>query len=805
MPISSDDNELGQQSNRSDGSIGSDATPLVDPILFENPEATFHSSLTEPEPAFSPPLMSPISSIKAAAKTNTPEVDLLENADHDIPLAEYQLRAFARNTVFGALVICIPVSFALIILASSVPPFYLWLWIAIFCIIQAARIIHAARIRMQRPNEIDIQRQTFAAIIFCLLFSAIWASLLWISAVHQSPADGVVVFFLIMAMMIGLSNNYFPIRKAVIPYLIITGVSMALYSVAVGFGIEHFVIIFTLWLVAQTLRHSATFDADVASRKQLISERNKVEIALQENSNSPVWLWSTDEELKLQQLSNGGIEYLESRATNIFGKNFFEVVSGHSALSKTFASTGLKATYLAMQTHRTVENEIIPLIGANGVRWFSIAAEPKKDKSGAFSGYKGLLRDITIAQQRATASIPVDYQTGLKQTSALLPRINENLISAALGRETTAILAVRTTLSSAARKRFGERGRFELMKHTARRLCERFPAEDVTVYDSDTFMVLLYGWGHVDGLHDVANETLAFLRKPTSLRGFRLEREVYLAVSAGPSLNSSPQVLIDNIHRGLDAAEAQNCPVVQTAYNHRLGYTTATTEAAAPNIAPVYSAVLSAVTGNMSHILTEISQNGKIPSVQTRLSKTIFLDFFTEAVLTIAEFDDTRLLFPLSIVESSAPHLARSLLKICRTENIKPHRVIFILDDSDDGPFPAYFEQLTRQLKMAGFLVFSQNANQIEDSIYSDHIDGALLPLAALSPALAYLFPSDRLICVTDRNVSSIIAQIGRGYSHIAGNAMISRMPPSEIIALGHALNRTIIPHASRKISLPKS
>lgn len=726
------------------------------------------------------------------AASNTPQVERFEKANAAIPLEEYQLRAYANNAAVTTLYVFLPFTFVIAWLAASTPPLFFWLWTAFFISAQCTRIFHSVKIGTMQPSKMNTRLHTKIAITIISAYVFVWASLFWLSSIYLNLEHQVIVMMIVVVMMVGSSISFFPIRKAAIPYSAIMGISVTMYAIEIGFDVLYIGLAGAFWVAANALRLSITFDADVRTRKQLIAERDKVDIALQEHSNSPVWLWSTDDDLNLDQLSQGAMEFFGSAPEKIFGTNFFEAIFGYGSRAKMFAPAGLKAVYVAMQMRRTVESEVIPLIGSDSIRWFLVGAEPKTDMAGNFSGYKGLFRDITIAQHRSASSIPIDYQTGLRQTPALIPHLSEDLIGAAIGRETIAILAISCTPTEHAMRRHGDRGGLELMKQTARSLGEKFEASDLSVYDSDTFMVLLHGWGHVDRLEEIAKEARELVCRPLSMRGIRIQSDIRVAVCAGPTLSSSPQLLIQNVLHALGNAAASGPPVVKIASNQRLGDGGHQPDAANNDLTPVYSAVLSTDSGALTHILTNIS-GGKGLSGQLHVNRfSDYTNLFADAISSVSALEEVKLLFPLIIGSSKSSDVARAFLNICRSGKVEPSRIIMLLSADGEEDFSIELEQTVRQLKMAGFGIFCSYASLSKANSISSHIDGILVLISDLSSKLEHRFPRNCIIRTTNEDFELNLTTGDLDFGHIVGNELISHMPATEIIALGQGLERTI-------------
>lgn len=730
--------------------------------------------------------LSPLSLIRAAIVSNSPEIDFLRSSHIEISLAELQLRTFARQALFSTLLIILPVSVPIYILYFDAPRVYWGSWVSIYIIGSIIRAFHFSYVGLEPPNKVNLSLHYRLTWGICLFFALLWASLSLLGTLYVDDDAIYLVLFCIITLMVGTTANYFTMRWAVLTNQAIVGFSTTLCVYTFSPSGALAVLLFSFWLMATTYRNSVTFDADVASRKLLRSEHAKLELALRENSNSPVWLWSTDKNLLVEEFSPGGCDFFDHSPQSILNENFIDAVSRPQHSSSKFTSARLKALSLAMQTKRIIENEIVPLIGQGGVRWFSITAEPKYDNDGTYSGYKGLLRDSTAVEKQSKASVPVDYQTGLRQTASLFPRINEKLVAAASGRENLAILAVRTSLGKAAYQRYRERGRYELMRQTARSLGEIFDAEDLTVLDDKTFIVVLDRWLHVDDLQEIYSDLAQSLTKTYSVRGFKLEHETLLGLATGPTINSSPQVLIKNCLSALEPVEPNSI----LAGSHAAGDSAHLPITSHSNNMPGYNVVLDTDSGNISHIITNYDWDNFLGQPVPPQADD-FLELFKQSVSIISRINDVGAIIPISLFDPTTRHLANELLEICRSLDVETDQVILTVSPKYIAAAPEPVKHVCRQLRMAGFQIFCRAIAEDRCAIFDVQLDGIILDLVDISSDLAHEFSRNHIISVQQDSPKFIPPADHSIFKFTTGNQAAASMQASEIREFCSAYNLT--------------
>ncbi len=185
---------------------------------------------------------------------------------------------------------------------------------------------------------------------------------------------------------------------------------------------------------------------------------------------------------------------------------------------------GWKAHRATLDAHLPFRDFEISRADPEGAeRHLSLSGEPMYDEGGAFSGYRGVGRDITSRKQAEDRILHLatrDALTGLPNRMLLRDRLSLMIAHAGRQGASLAVLFVDLDGLKQVNDSFGHAAGDELLKEAARRL-EAAMRECDTVgrVSGDEFVIVLGGLERLDFAEQVAQKVLEALAKPVVLAG----------------------------------------------------------------------------------------------------------------------------------------------------------------------------------------------------------------------------------------------------------------------------------------------
>ncbi len=167
-------------------------------------------------------------------------------------------------------------------------------------------------------------------------------------------------------------------------------------------------ILFTALFINRTLVKRVAHEARLQDQADVIG------LLLRDfEANSSHWLWETDSELRLRNVSPRFADIAQTPADLLANRSIFELLRVQTLLA---GAAIPEPVIQQLQARSAFANLVVPVDVAGQPRWWSLTGRPTFDRFNTFVGFRGVGADVTEATQdaRRTAYLAsYDSLTGL--------------------------------------------------------------------------------------------------------------------------------------------------------------------------------------------------------------------------------------------------------------------------------------------------------------------------------------------------------------------------------------------------------
>jgi diguanylate cyclase (GGDEF)-like protein len=229
-----------------------------------------------------------------------------------------------------------------------------------------------------------------------------WAVVPLVLCAHADTAATAGVGVAIAVVMTAAALAMAPLALATLAFLGGIGVAMATavilsgnYAAAVGLTL------FTGLTMTICLGRTKALVELRASQIALAERDDTVSLLLREfEDNGADWLWETDASRRVVRASPRFAYACGLDPLTIEGTPFLQVLAGPTWETGNFAA-GLRNLADKLKSRESFRDLRLPVMVGDEERWWELAASPRYDESGSFSGFRGVGSDVT--EQRASA------------------------------------------------------------------------------------------------------------------------------------------------------------------------------------------------------------------------------------------------------------------------------------------------------------------------------------------------------------------------------------------------------------------
>jgi len=219
---------------------------------------------------------------------------------------------------------------------------------------------------------------------------------------HPGSNSAYVLWMILSVLMTAGAVAMAPLALATIAFVGGLGLSVTIKLVTIGsYAAACATSIFTVMLIAVCLNRARSLVVIRATQIALAERDETVSLLLREfEETSADWLWETDAARRVVKASPRFAYACGLDPVTIEGMPFLQVLAGKTWETGEFLP-GLRTLADKLKTRESFRDLRLSLTVGGEERWWELAASPRFDESGSFSGFRGVGSDVT--EQRASA------------------------------------------------------------------------------------------------------------------------------------------------------------------------------------------------------------------------------------------------------------------------------------------------------------------------------------------------------------------------------------------------------------------
>lgn len=306
-------------------------------------------------------------------------------------------------------------------------------------------------------------------------------------------------------------------------------------------------VLFTSMFINRTLVRRVAHEAKLQDQADVIG------LLLRDfEANSSHWLWETDSELQLRNVSPRFADIAQTPAELLANRSIFELLRVQTLLA---GAAIPEPVIQQLQARSAFANIVVPVDVAGQPRWWSLTGRPTFDRSNTFVGFRGVGADVTEATQdaRRTAYLAsYDSLTGLANRIVFQRALEEACADAAESR--SAVLYLDLDGFKQVNDTLGHATGDALLFAVAQRIRNCVREGDLAArLGGDEFAILMQN-ATEQAAALLAQRVLEGVSHPVFLEGHKVEVRVSIGIALSmPSL--PPAALLDNADRALYQAK----------------------------------------------------------------------------------------------------------------------------------------------------------------------------------------------------------------------------------------------------------
>lgn len=336
---------------------------------------------------------------------------------------------------------------------------------------------------------------------------------------------------------------------------LIAGSFVGLYLTAEAFFaiIALLLLIYAVFIVTSIAYLHHIFMRKVLQQLQLEEQGEIIRLLLCDfDQSASDWLWETDAEGRLRNVSQRFAQVLNRRRAEAEGTPFLQAIFATASGREPYSGDHQRlANCFAEQVF--FRDVVVPVCVGSEDRWWSLTGRAIFDANGIFQGYRGVGSDITsvrAAEARSVHQARHDFLTGLPNRFLFLEALRSSCETCATSGRPFALFALDLDGFKSVNDRLGHDAGDELLRLVARRYRNALRESDLVARMGGDEFALLVPDATVDRAARVAERIIAVLSAP-----FHIDStEASIGVSIGIALAPSAGAYSDELLRHADLA-----------------------------------------------------------------------------------------------------------------------------------------------------------------------------------------------------------------------------------------------------------
>ncbi|TCD15303.1 putative bifunctional diguanylate cyclase/phosphodiesterase [Oricola cellulosilytica] len=411
------------------------------------------------------------------------------------------------------------VGFALLIAGGGIS-ILAWLLAVLGYAVTGLRTAEARRRRSQ-PYSVSI-RAVRRLLVNCGILATLWGVLPCLVFAQFDGFPAVLTTMVVTGMLGGgaIALGFVPIAATVytVVVLMFSGVAILLLGTGEALVLAPLLFIYGVVLIRSANSNGRGFVQAVISEKRVRDQAATIDILLKEYEHGGRdWIWETD--------GNGAIVRGVEEVASACGLSSATVLEAMAVDDLTregprqIVTHGQRDLAVLTQSRQLIRNHLVGLGLESGERfWFRMNGKPLYDNDGTFSGYRGVMSNVTEetkSEQRVHFLAHHDPMTGLVNRSSFREHLEEAIGDDLEGLRSYAVLYLDLDGFKAVNDMYGHTAGDRVLEEAAERIRTMIGVDDTAArLGGDEFAVLTPFEHDLRPVEDFARRLIKCIAQP---------------------------------------------------------------------------------------------------------------------------------------------------------------------------------------------------------------------------------------------------------------------------------------------------
>lgn len=466
-----------------------------------------------------------------------------------------QFARLAPGAIFGtsAAALC-----CIYFLSRTVDPIILLLWGCCFAALTLARFRLSRLIVKRRLGPESYDALVAQGVAITVALAVLWAISFYFATAFTQGVEIVAMFAIAIGLLAGTTTSYYPLPAAALGHNSILGGAIFCFSYAIEPVFGAMALVYICWMYAALSVQSRMLAANIHQLAQMREQRDNIRLLLNEvdEANSD-WLWQTNADLQLTNVSDRFAGTLGREASEVEGRDFIRLLTGSNPLENRNVPTVVHGLVFQLHSRQEFRDTVIPVTVAGDLRWWRISGHPDVDGDGSFRGYKGVCSDVSgdaAYSDEIVSPESLDSLTEIYGSASIRSLVGNALVKAASIGGNCGILVIALKGLDRLKADFGPAAGDHLLRTTASRLRALGPKRIGRLHGAQ-FIQLETDFLKIRELEDLADQIRGELAQPIRYRSRHLMPQVSIGIAVGPVEGAAADILIHNAEVALRKAE----------------------------------------------------------------------------------------------------------------------------------------------------------------------------------------------------------------------------------------------------------
>jgi diguanylate cyclase (GGDEF)-like protein/PAS domain S-box-containing protein len=423
--------------------------------------------------------------------------------------------------------------------------------------------------RRARPSRVRVETMHTVVRVLALMFGVAWATLP-VVLFGLADVDGRTYLVALCAGLLTSAYILGPIRHVATLFAVPLAAGCFVALVARGDetsrNLAFLLFIFTGTILSNTRRMARFSTVRIADRVRVAEQNETISLLLNDfTENATEWLWETDPDGRLRNVSQRLIQISGKSAPQLLGAPFEILFRDEKASGRTSVEAGPILSEGAVEVialvagRQAFRERVVEVTATGAVQWWRLSGKPLYGKSGDFLGLRGIGVDITAAREseaRIAHLANYDCLTGLPNRALFQDLASMECERAERTGVPCALLYLDLDGFKIVNDTFGHALGDALLTRVAARLSALAQSSDLVARLGGDEFAILHTCTDMDDAFALARMVIEELSAPYAIDDVQVEIGVSIGIALAPSDATTPEVLLGRADLALYRAKA---------------------------------------------------------------------------------------------------------------------------------------------------------------------------------------------------------------------------------------------------------